>query len=353
MAGNGEQGRWGARGGDGRATRLNSPWDVVFLDGKLYIAMAGSHQLWWYDTDSGSVGVFAGSGQENIIDGNRTAAALAQPSGITTDGHDLYFADSETSSVRKLSMNNGTVSTFVGTGLFDFGNRDGALKNALLKHPLGVAWDDGGLWVADTYNNRIKRMDLSVKTIETKAGGSEDGLVDGAGTMAQFDEPGGLSVAGTIVFIADTNNHAIRVFDTVTGTVRTVELNELIRVSVGKEEFEVQITPPAGYSVNEEGPSTIEALFDCGSAAAKPVVHRLTIDSLRAVFKPSGDNFGKVVEFSGDIYICDEEGKGTCYVRPFSFTRKLARDNKPGNDPAVVFSVSPPERSSLPELGRY
>ena len=348
VAGNGEQARWGAHGGAGRDTRLNSPWDIEFLDGKLYIAMAGPHQIWRYDPDNGRSDVFAGSGRENIIDGDKTTAALAQPSSITTDGRDLYFADSETSSIRKLSMSNGAVSTLIGTGLFDFGHRDGALKNALLQHPLGVAWYDGGLWVTDTYNNRIKWIDLSGKTIETRAGGSGDGLVDGTGAAARFDEPGGLSAAGTTVFIADTNNHAIRALDTVTGAVRTVELNELIRAPVGKDEFEVHIVPPPGYSVNDEAPSAIDASFGGGSATAKPITQRLTNDSLRVVFKPSGDSFGKTVTFSGDLYICDEGGKGTCYIRPFSFTRKLARDNKPVNDPAAVFSVSPPERSSLP-----
>ena len=77
VAGTGMQASWGAGGGESIGTRLNSPWDIVFLDGKLYVAMAGSHQIWRYDPISDKVEVYAGSGREDIFDGDREAAALA------------------------------------------------------------------------------------------------------------------------------------------------------------------------------------------------------------------------------------------------------------------------------------
>ena len=79
---------------------LSSPWDLVHHDGAPYIAMAGTHQRWSMAMADGTIGPYAGSGQESLVDGPLASAALAQPSGITTDGDQLYFADSETRSIR-------------------------------------------------------------------------------------------------------------------------------------------------------------------------------------------------------------------------------------------------------------
>ncbi len=202
---------------------LNSPWDLVHHDGKLYIAMAGLHQLWVLDLESRKRGRFAGSGAEGRVDGALAEAALAQASGITTDGEKLYFADSETSSIRSAELRrNGRVETIVGVELFEFGDRDGTGPEVRLQHPLGVTYYEGMLYVADTYNNKIKRIDPKTKKAETFLGTGEPGLRDGA--EARFDEPGGLSIAGGKLYIADTNNHAIRVADLETKTVSTLKL---------------------------------------------------------------------------------------------------------------------------------
>ncbi|HVG18094.1 MAG TPA: thioredoxin-like domain-containing protein, partial [Blastocatellia bacterium] len=160
IAGTGEQARrLTTVGGQGRQTPLNSPWDLVLHDGLLYIAMAGPHQLWRMDPKTGGVAPYAGSGREDIIDGPLAEAALAQPSGITTDGRALYFADSEVSAIRSAALDpNGRVETVVGEGLFDFGDRDGRGSQVRLQHPLGVVYHEGALYVADTYNNKIKRI---------------------------------------------------------------------------------------------------------------------------------------------------------------------------------------------------
>ena len=116
--------------GPAKTTALSSPWDLIQLPGDeaLYIAMAGPHQIWKLDLDSLTVGVFAGSGYENILDGAPDAARFAQPSGLATDGENLFVADSEVSGVRAITgiaAKEPFVRTIAGTGLFDFGDRDG------------------------------------------------------------------------------------------------------------------------------------------------------------------------------------------------------------------------------------
>ena len=224
LAGTGEQAR-APRGGPGRTTPLKSPWDVTLAGTDLFIAMAGFHQLWRLDLSAGEVAPHAGSGRENIVDGPLSSAQLAQPSGIAARDGTLYFADSETSSIRTAGTGrDGSVSTLVGEDLFSFGDLDGVGRSAKLQHPLGVEVAGGFLYLADAYNNKIKRIELATGQVTTLFGSGEPGLADGSGALAQFHEPGGLSVAGDRVYIADTNNHAVRVADLVAGSVSTLSV---------------------------------------------------------------------------------------------------------------------------------
>lgn len=225
VAGTGEQLR-GARGaGDARTSSLSSPWDLAFHDGTLYIAMAGTHQLWALNLASGKIGPHAGSGQEALMDGPLPGASLAQPSGIATDGKCLYFADSETSSIRTADLDpNGRVGTLVGMDLFVFGDADGTGASVRLQHPLGVCFHDGLLYVADSYNHKIKKLFPHTRSVITFLGTGEPGHRDGPADQALFHEPGGVSVVGGSLYIADTNNHAVRVADLQTGVVSTLEL---------------------------------------------------------------------------------------------------------------------------------
>ena len=228
IAGNGRQGGRRVGAGPGFATELNSPWDLVHHEGKLYIAMAGCHQLWVMDLELGTVGPYAGTGGESITDGLLNAATLAQPSGITTDGARLYFTDSETSSVRSAELvPDGRVRTIVGLDLFVFGDRDGEGHHVRLQHPLGIAWKDGELYITDTYNHRIKRILPVTRSAFSLLGAGWAGCVDGKGLQAAFSEPSGLSFANGRLYIADTNNHLIRVADMETMDVSTLEISGL------------------------------------------------------------------------------------------------------------------------------
>lgn len=220
MAGSGKQARGFARRVSTvpRGTPLASPWDLWIHGGDLFIAMAGTHQIWKMDLQGRSVGPYAGSAIEDIIDGSllpRTPsqtgyAAFAQPSGLASDGERLFVADSEGSSIRAVPLSGaGSVSTIVGTAglpgrrLFTFGDRDGPASQALLQHPLGVAYHEKVLYIADTYNNKIKRIALEPPYVVQTIGDSSK----------TFDEPSGLSVADGMLYVADTNHHRIRVLD--------------------------------------------------------------------------------------------------------------------------------------------
>ena len=223
IAGTGGQATICNRSGPGPATSLNSPWALVVHGGVLYIAMAGSHQIWRMDLATKYVQPHAGSGGEGRVDGPLLSAALAQPSGLTADGEKLYFADSEVSAVRSADIHpDGRVETIVGGDLFEFGDRDGTGLDVRLQHPLGIACNNGDLYVADTYNNKIKRVRRQDGSAETVLGTGHAGLADG--DRPEFHGPAGLSVARGMLYIADTNNHAIRVADLRTGRVETLRI---------------------------------------------------------------------------------------------------------------------------------
>jgi len=220
IAGTGEQDRGDrSEGGPALDRGLNSPWDL-YLDGdRLFIAMAGHHQIWILNLKDKRVAPFAGTGAERLRDGPHETACFAQPSGLTSDGKNLYVADPEVSAVRKVPMNGeGRVTTLVGTGLFDFGDEDGIGKAAKLQHAIGVQYHDGKVYVADTYNSKIKAIDLADGSVTTFLGSKKDDK-DPA-----FNEPAGLSFANGKLYVADTNAHRIRVVDLKTKELSTLAL---------------------------------------------------------------------------------------------------------------------------------
>lgn len=177
VAGTGKQWWQGSpTAGPAREVDLSSPWDLAWWQDRLWIAMAGVHQIWAYDPADGTVAVAAGTTNEGLVDGPAAEAWFAQPSGLAAAGDRLWIADSETSAVRWIeraaddAADGYVVRTAVGTGLFDFGHRDGAAEQALLQHPLGVtALPDGSVAVADTYNHALRRYDPASGEVTTLA----------------------------------------------------------------------------------------------------------------------------------------------------------------------------------------
>ncbi len=254
VAGTGRMENDRAGGGMGTQQGLNSPWDLAREGSTLYVAMAGTHQIWRIDLPVGFARALAGNGRENLVDGPTETSAFAQPSGICTLGGKLYVADSEVSAIRGIDMASEQVFTVVGEGLFSFGDVDGAAPKAKLQHPLGVAGWGNLLLVADTYNHKIKAVDPGSRSVRTLFGTGQPGtggirpLKPGSagspdGSVAFF-EPGGLSVLGDRLFVADTNNHRVVMVNLKTGEWREVILDGLREPQVD-EDAEAVITADA------------------------------------------------------------------------------------------------------------
>ncbi len=179
--------------GDG-TTRLSSPWDVAWWGERVWVAMAGVHQLWTFEPGTGAVAVAAGTTNEGLLDGPAPEAWFAQTSGLAPAGDRLWIADSETSSLRWVDA--AGVHTAVGSGLFDFGFRDGPADRALLQHPLGVTvLPDGSVAVCDTYNGAVRRYDPGTGELTTLA--------------ADLAEPSGAYVDSGHLVVVESGAHRL------------------------------------------------------------------------------------------------------------------------------------------------
>ncbi|GJL79152.1 MAG: hypothetical protein NPINA01_21410 [Nitrospinaceae bacterium] len=212
VAGTGKQGGFLKERGPGKETGISSPWDVALQGNLLYFANAGTHQIGCYEIAEGMVSLFSGTGAESIVDGPCNQATFSQPSGLSLGENQLFLVDSETSSVRVIDLQGaGFVDTLVGTGLFDFGDQDGKGKEAVLQHPLGLHYSKGKVYIADSYNDKIKVLDL--KTLDvTTIQASTNILCDDA-SCTRLWEPAGVVEVDNCLYVSDTNNHRILKID--------------------------------------------------------------------------------------------------------------------------------------------
>ena len=141
----------------------------------------------------------------------------------------MFVADSESNIIRAVALPpKNAVRTIAGGDLFEFGDRDGRGDAARFQHPLGVAFHGSRLIVADTYNHCLRTVDPETGDVVRLAGAAEAGFDDGPADTARFYEPGGVSTASDRVYVADTNNHAVRVvsFEAHGPMVRTVNVRQ-------------------------------------------------------------------------------------------------------------------------------
>lgn len=342
VSGDGRQAAFRSVGGAAKTSRLSSPWDLTKVGDQLYIAMAGTHQIWKLDLAKQTVAPFAGTGAEARVDAPIEESAFAQPSGIVSDGKNLYIADSESNIIRQISLQKDTVETLVGGDLFDFGDKDGEGDDVRLQHPLGVAVYDGNVLIADTYNHKIKELDENKRTVETFLGTGKAGQIDGAN--AQFYEPGGLSAAGGKLYIADTNNQAIRVVDLKTKTVSTLKIDglkppaEVVAESAGgapnlkemktetrtaaansQNSLTFNIALPAGYHLNQDAPNRYEIASEdvknIKIAAPKGKFNELPF---KLNFQTSASGESKLTaKFT--LYYCREDNTGECLIKTLAW----------------------------------
>lgn len=337
-------------------TSIRSPWDVELDDdGLLHIAMAGTHQLYIYEPETGNLYPSVGNGREaNLNDVSLANSELAQPSGLYYAGDGkLYFADSESSTIRLADFENDLVTVIAGTtenNLFDFGDVDGELGDNRLQHALGVhGVPNGDLYIADTYNSRIKVIRDGETGIETVFGlGGLGGYVDGDAMVAEFDEPGGLTYADGKLYIADTNNHVIREIDIEAGTVETLTFSNPEELVIDPDEVTIlggnaadntsvtlepqdmlagagdvtlTITLPENFKINDlidsrlEFSSDSDAIqFDAGGDTTAVVVADKSV-SVPVTFA-AGDG-----EVSAELtlYYCREGEEALCFIETVNY----------------------------------
>ena len=169
---------------------------------------------------STAVTILAGAVSSGSANGTGTSASFNQPSGITTDGTNLYVADSMNNLIRKIVISTGVVTTLAGTG--SNGSANGTGTSASFNYPSGITTDGTNLYVADSNNHLIRKIVISTGVVTTLAGTGSSGCANGTGTSASFNAPNGITTDGTNLYVGETNNHIIRKIVISTGVVTTV-----------------------------------------------------------------------------------------------------------------------------------
>ena len=351
LAGNGTQGRDYNGGKGGREQPISTPWDVFVEGGQVFIAMAGTHQIWSYDLKQKIAKNFSGNGSEqNLNRADRLLAAWAQPSGLAVGNGELFVADSESSTVRAIDLMSGATRTIAGgendqpRNLFAFGDTDGVGEKARMQHVLGVQWwaEEKKIIVADTYNHRLKLVDPKTGEAKRWVGSGKPGLRDGKGLDARFSEPSGFAIGpqGKRLFVADTNNHAIRVVDLESLDVSTLHLSavpaagepvaprslrladlpgtptirtEPLRLAKGKTgTLTLSLALPAGYHFTEDAGSRWQVIAEDNSPVAiaeTKAAGALTENAtIRIPLTLKDDASGGLVRVEAIAYFCEDDG---------------------------------------------
>ncbi len=360
LAGTGTMG-WPPIGGTLDNVALNSPWALELSEDLLYVANAGTHQIWTIDLNARTAAPSVGSAAEGTANGPLLEATLAQPSGLTFDPDGvLYFADSESSSIRsaEVGVPDGVTDLVAGgaSNLFEFGDEDGTGTNARFQHPLGIDWHEGLLLIADTYNSKIKSVNPLTKEALTLFG-AEQGWRDGPDPL--FYEPGGLSVDGNVLWVADTNNHAIRLIELTTGISSTVVLSGLdaFLAVPGTEDFRgmvitlatvpsgaatadlvLDVGIPDGYKVNDEASSSL-FLADDGGVASFPDGDRIDLTGTTFPVVIPLELYEGLGMVTADLALvwCREDAEGLCF---FDQTRFEIPLNVSASGPSASIRLS-------------
>lgn len=200
----------------GAACQLNQPTAVAGSGNRLFVALAGNNQLWEFDLTKLVMRFVAGTGQLGIADGPGHNAVFGQPMGLALVQQTLYVVDAASSAIRAVQVQNNTVQTLVGQGLYEFGETDGQRREARLQFPQGIALDPNApvLWIADTYNGSLRGLRLGGGEVSTHS------------LPHPLDQPAALALAGRQMFIADTGSHEVWRHDLESGLLTRLPIGE-------------------------------------------------------------------------------------------------------------------------------
>jgi hypothetical protein len=281
--------------GTASTTPLKYPIDLAILDGKFYITNAGTNQILKLDMQESVIDVFLGKGVRGLKDGSLENAELAQPMGITGSKEVFFFSDANNNAIRRVEINySGKIETLLGKGYFQFGDVDGPIAQAKIQYPVGMYLENqensssqvpnqsickDGLVVADSFNHKIKCISFSGKNIFTILGQGKAGYKNGKKHEVLFNYPTSIAIQDNKLFISDTNNHAIRIYDSKTGDTKTLSIRfgldtkmiqdsnqfykeEVLEIpqqvfSIGSENISFELDIPKEFLWDKENPAII------------------------------------------------------------------------------------------------
>lgn len=210
----------GSQDGSGTEALFSQPFGIAVDGRNLYVADSGNNLIRKIVIATREVTTLAGSGEPGAIDATATGALFKGPMGIATDGSNLYVADYYNNKVRKIVIASGKVTTLAGSG--SEGAADGTGTAASFNHPIGITTDGENLYVTDYANHKIRKIVIASGVVTTLAGSGTAGSADGTGTAASFNNPGHLAADATNLYVADTYNQKIRKVVIATGEVSTL-----------------------------------------------------------------------------------------------------------------------------------
>jgi hypothetical protein len=219
----GSPGSYGSGDGLGAVARFYNPVGITTDGSNLYVSELNNHTIRKIVIATGLVTTLAGSaGSPGSGDGIGSAARFSQPHDLTTDGTNVYVSDSGNHTIRKIVIATGAVTTLAGVA-GSAGSGDGIGSAARFYMPIGITTDGTYLYVPDAGNSTIRRVVIATGAVTTLAGtAGSAGSSDGTGPSARFNAPQGITTDGTNLYLTDTANYTIRKIVIATGVVTTI-----------------------------------------------------------------------------------------------------------------------------------
>ncbi len=302
----------GSADGIGTVARFNFPGGIATDLTNLYVADTGNNTIRKIVISSGTVTTLAGTaGIVGSADGTGAAASFFGPAGVTTDGANLYLADYGNSTIRKIVIASGVVTTLAGTA-GGIGSVDGIGSAASFRHPTGIVINGtSSLYVVDIGNNTIRKIDISTGTVSTLAG--TPAATDGTGAAAKFYYPIGTTTDGVNLYVTDQLNRTIRKIEISTGVVTTLAGSAGAIGSVDGTGAAAHFGSPAGITtdgtnlyVTDYGNSTIRKIVIATSSVTTLAGTAGTTGSADGIGAAASFNHPRGITTDGtNLYVLD------------------------------------------------